>query len=168
MDRPSVYDPALAAELCQLISEGHALNQIVRQRRDMPWKRTISIWRSTHPEFADMLRTARQAQADHFAEEIIEIADDGSNDWMTREAADGTITKVVDHEHIQRSRVRIDARKWLASKMAPAHYGDTVAVTGPSGDPLVVEHRLVVDRVMAALTDGTGLVIEGETGEGEA
>jgi hypothetical protein len=38
-------------------------------------------------------------------------------------------------EHIQRSRVRIDTRKWLLSKMLPKVYGDKseVAVTGPNG-----------------------------------
>ncbi len=30
----------------------------------------------------------------------------------------------VNGEHIQRSRLRIDARKWMASKLAPKKYGE--------------------------------------------
>ena len=80
----------------------------------------------------------REAQADRFADEIIEIADDATNDWMERRQGEETV-RVVNHEHIQRSRLRVDARKWLMAKLAPKKYGDSVALTGGGGGPLVIK-----------------------------
>ncbi len=50
-------------------------------------------------------------------------------------AKDGSTIRLVDHEHIQRSRLRVDARKWLMSKMAPKKYGEKLQHTGDGGGP---------------------------------
>ena len=34
----------------------------------------------------------------------------------------------VNGEHVQRSKLRVDARKWLLSKIAPKQYGEKQAV----------------------------------------
>ena len=77
---------------------------------------------------------AREAQADQFAEDIIAIADDGIGDTYTD--ADGN--ERTNQDVIARSRLRVDARKWLASKMAPKRYGDKLSaeITGADGGPL--------------------------------
>jgi hypothetical protein len=68
---------------------------------------------------------------------ITEIADDGSNDWIERETKSGRMLTVPDQEHINRSRLRIDARKWLLSKLAPRKYGDKLELTGlPAAPPV--------------------------------
>ncbi len=54
-------------------------------------------------------------QADALFDEALEIADDASGDWMVDK--DGK--KTLDHEHVQRSRLRVDTRKWAAGKLAP-------------------------------------------------
>ena len=64
----------------------------------------------------------REEQADRYFEEIIEIAKDSSGDYTV----DRNGERVVDHENIQRSRLRVDALKWVASKLAPRKYGDRV------------------------------------------
>jgi hypothetical protein len=90
-------------------------------------------WLAQHAEFRDQYAGAREAQADYYAEEILEIADDGSNDWMERNG------KVVeDHEAINRSRLRVDTRKWLIARMAPKKYGDRVVAehVGKDGGPI--------------------------------
>jgi hypothetical protein len=48
--------------------------------------------------------------------------DDASGDYVT--TSDGKT--IVDHENIQRSRLRVDARKWAAARLAPKKYGDRV------------------------------------------
>jgi hypothetical protein len=50
------------------------------------------------------------------------------------------VETVLDHEHVQRSRLRVDARKWLLSKLLPKQYGDRVEVTGKDGGPLEHHH----------------------------
>jgi hypothetical protein len=73
------------------------------------------------------------------AEEILEIADDGTNDTYK----DDNGNERTDQEVIGRSRLRVDARKWLLAKMLPKKYGDKIQqeVSGPDGEPLVVEIR---------------------------
>lgn len=71
-----------------------------------------------------MYAHARESQADKMAEDILKIADDGINDKIIGEDGVGR----TDQDVIARSRLRVDARKWLASKMAPKKYGDRQAI----------------------------------------
>ena len=132
--RPSKYSDSLAEEICGLLAEGQSLAEICR-RDDMPARSMVYRWLAANAEFRDRYVRAREAQADRFADEILEIADDSTNDWVERRQGEETI-RVVDHEHIQRSRLRVDARKWLMAKLAPKKYGDSVALTGGGGGPL--------------------------------
>ena len=86
---------------------------------------------------------AREACAHAIAEDILEIADNGKNDWMEAHGKDD-LGWVSNGEHIQRSKLRVDARKWLLSKIAPKHYGDKQSVehSGPDGGP--VDHQFTV------------------------
>jgi len=74
-------------------------------------------------DFRDQYARAREEQADKLFREIIEIADDASGDYVT--TRDGQT--IVDHENIQRSRLRVDARKWAAARLAPKKYGDHIS-----------------------------------------
>jgi len=94
----------------------------------MPSKTTVMRWLAEHSEFRDQYASAREAQADYYADEIIEISDDGTNDWMERQNSDGTTYKVEDREVLNRSRLRVDTRKWLMARMAPKKYGDKIDV----------------------------------------
>jgi hypothetical protein len=93
---------------------------------------------------------AREEQADKLFREIIEIADDASGDYVT--TSDGK--RIVDHENIQRSRLRVDARKWAAARLAPKKYGDHIShdVKGPG--PTSSRRSLspwMVSRTMSSL-----------------
>jgi hypothetical protein len=98
-----------------------------------------------------MYTAAREAQADYIAEELLEIADNATNDWMERRRENGSITMVLNGEHVQRSRLRIDTRKFLLAELQPKKYADhvTTAVTGPDGGAIRIE------RGFSALTDLT-------------
>ncbi len=74
-------------------------------------------------------------QADSLFDEALEIADATSGDWSTDK--DGK--KTLDHEHVQRSRLRVDTRKWAAGKLAPKRYGDKLQHTGEGGGPIRTE-----------------------------
>lgn len=145
MARPSGYSAARVEEVCKLIASGHSLRQIGAME-GMPDRVTVLRWLDAHEEFRTQYARAREAQAEHFADEILEIADDGTNDWMTRNQGDETVT-VADHEHISRSKLRVDARKWLMAKMAPKKYGDklTQEVSGLDGAPLVPVLNVVIN-----------------------
>lgn len=97
-------------------------------------------WLASHAEFRDQYASAREAQADYYAEEIIEISDDATNDFMLRKNNSGEDELVENKDVLARSRLRVDTRKWLMARMAPKKYGDRITQehTGNDGGPLVV------------------------------
>ena len=100
----------------------------------MPASSTIFKWLSQQEKFAEQYAYARASQMEAMAEEIIDIADDGRNDsYETEDGEERTNTDVI-----QRSRLRVDTRKWLMSKLAPKKYGDKVEqfISGPGGGPI--------------------------------
>ena len=124
--RPSIYTAELAAQICEHIAQGKSLRTIA-EMEGMPHQATIMAWLDgSHPDFSEQYARAREAQADKLAEETLLIADESSQD--TYVDADGNVK--TNTEAIQRSKLRVDTRKWLASKMAPKKYGDKVAIGG--------------------------------------
>src|SRR5690606_8467561 len=103
-------------------AEGKSLRSICKEP-DMPAASTVFLWLTQHEDFSEQYARAREAQADALFDEILEIADDTSQDFIAKGNPDGSETQVVDHEHIQRSRLRVDARKWMAGKLRPKKYG---------------------------------------------
>ena len=128
--RPSLYTEALAAEICRRLAEGETLRSVCRDKA-MPDKATILRWLADKKkaDFREQYVYAREMQADALFDEALEITDDASGDWSTDK--DGK--KVLDHENIQRSRLRVDTRKWAAGKMAPKKYGDKLDLGGSIG-----------------------------------
>ncbi len=95
----------------------------------MPSVQTFYTWLRTHAEFLEQYTRAKEDQAHAFAEEMVDICDDGTNDWMEREDKEGNcIGWQINGEHVQRSRLRVETRKWLAGKMKPRVYGDAATV----------------------------------------
>ncbi len=114
--RPSKYTDVLAAKICERLAEGETLRSICRDDA-MPDKATVLRWLGDKKktDFRDQYAHAREMQADALFDEALEIADDASDDWITGQ--DGKT--VLNHEHVQRSRLRVDTRKWAAGKLAP-------------------------------------------------
>lgn len=137
--RPSEYDPAVCATICERIVNGESLRNICRSD-DMPVSSTVFVWLQNNREFAEQYARAREAQADTLADELLDIADDATNDWMERQLRDGSTETVPDTEHINRSRLRVDTRKWIAAKLKPKKYGDSssLSLSDPDGKPLAV------------------------------
>lgn len=113
--------PELADTICEGLSEGIPLRQIARLNGFS--KSAFYDWVNSDEEFAGRIARAREIGFDHIAEEALEIADDGSNDWMEREGR-----TIVDSDHVQRSRLRIDTRLKLLAKWDPRRYGDATMI----------------------------------------
>jgi len=126
MGRPSEFTQYVADEICELLADGISLRKICL-RDEMPNKATVFRWLATREEFRDQYARAREAQADTLADEIIDIADDGSNDFMGDD-------EKYNGDAVQRSKLRVDARKWLAAKMLPKKYGDATMVKHADAD----------------------------------
>jgi hypothetical protein len=133
--RPPAITKEVAETLFLAMAEGRSLRQIAALP-GMPGKSTIlRMAVSTNKEhawFRDQYAQALRIRAFGLAEEMIDIADDGSNDWYDFEIspetddAEAIVIKKPDTEHINRSRLRIDTRKWALSKLLPKEFGDKV------------------------------------------
>lgn len=119
MPRQSSYNQETVDKVCEKLAEGHSLRSICRSDDSMPNMSTIFRWLDENAEFASKYARARQVQADVLFDELVDIADDGSNDWMTRNGY-----RVEDSEVTKRSQLRIETRKWVASKLLPKKYGE--------------------------------------------
>lgn len=134
--RPSLYGVEVAQQICGRLIEGESLRSICRDDA-MPCLSTVMLWLTQHAEFSEQYALARERQADTLADEIQEIADDGRNDWMERHG-DKDSGWIANGEHINRSRLRVDTRKWIASKLKPKKYGDRLALGGPEGGAIPI------------------------------
>lgn len=124
--RPSDYTEELAESICLRLAEGESLRSVCRDD-GMPCKKTVLRWISRIPEFRAQYVHAKEEGAEAIAEELFDIADDGSNDWMEKLDKDGeAIGYQLNGEHVQRSKLRIDTRKWYLSKIMPKKYGDRI------------------------------------------
>jgi len=142
--RPSLYSEELADSICEQIVTGKSLVSILKQE-GMPSYTQVMKWLDTKEEFADKYARAKAAQADYLADELMEIADNDSLDIGFTD--DGK--PFVKGENIQRSRLRVDTRKWIASKLKPKKYGDYQKreVSGPNGGPVPVQNILDLSKV---------------------
>ncbi len=90
------------------------------------------------------------------ADELLQIADDATSDITKLESDDGR--EVVNHEHIARSKLRVDTRKWLLSKCLPKVYGDKLLNehSGPDGAPIEVQDNEAARRIAFMLGQAAG------------
>ena len=140
MARPTIYSQKLADEICDWIADGGSLTSYCKQP-NTPDKSTVVKWlfSDKHEGFINQYARAREAQAEMFADQIIDIADGDEHDTIITE--DG-IQK--NREVIERSRIKIDARKWVAAKLLPKKYGDKLEINDVSKAKTLV--MIVTDK----------------------
>ena len=105
--------------ICARIAGGASLRTICLDK-DLPTPQGVRKWLNADKdgELVAQYARAREEQADHYADEIITIAD---NENLTPEDR----------------RIKIDARKWVASKLKPRKYGDKLALGGAADLPAI-------------------------------
>lgn len=150
--RPSDFSQELADLICERISDGESLRSICEDD-DLPSRTTVFRWLAKNLDFRDQYARAREEQADVLVEEMLEIADDSSGDEQTDEH--GNVR--LNSEFAQRSKLRVDTRKWIASKLKPKKYGEKVTqeITGPEGGPVQIQRIELVPVVPDLNDDGT-------------
>lgn len=151
--RPSLRTARIEKVILGRISEGRSLQKICRSKH-LPSYTTIVRWLQDDEDFRKKYALARQEQAELLASQLLEIADDGSNDTYKNEA--GTF---VNHDHINRSRLRIDTRKWIASKLLPKVYGDKGNEVNVSNS--IHNHFHVSEEVLTRIQERRQQLLEG-------
>lgn len=104
--RPTKFTQELADTICERIANGETLRAICRDI-DLP-PSTVIEWTMNNKSFSEQYAQARQKQADAYADMILDEA--------------------FNSHDAQIGRLRVDALKWVASKLAPKRYGDKVEV----------------------------------------
>ena len=158
--RPTAFNKKIAEEICIRLMQGESLRKILAAD-EMPAQSTVYLWLIRAKEekaskelklFSEQYAQARRIQAEGYIDEVMDIADDGSNDWMEKFDKDGqSVGWMLNGEHVQRSRVRIDTRKWIASKLVPKVYGDKIQqeLSGPDGEPIQTKATVITAEPMS-------------------
>jgi hypothetical protein len=118
--RPTKYSNELAEEICAAIaSSSKGIKILCQENPHWPNKDSIFTWLKDNKEFSDQYAQAKRLQIECVVDELLEIADDDSKDRIID--TEGQIH--FNSQAIQRARLKIDTRKWLACKLVPKVYG---------------------------------------------
>lgn len=138
--RPTVMTDEVKQEILTRLAKGESLRAVCRDP-NMPDVSSVILHLNQNEKFSLQYARACQARADAIFEEMFEIADNGSNDWMADGENEGYR---LNGEHINRSRLRVDVRKWALARMAPKKYGDRVALVGDESSAPIMQRVEVV------------------------
>jgi len=131
--RPSTYSDEIASEILHRLSNGEALRQITKDSH-MPVMSTVYQWLMRKPEFSNLYVRAREEQADTLADEIVHLSDESPV-----QVVDDKGVARIDSAWVTWQKNRVDARKWVASKLKPKKYGERTTVAGDADSPLKVD-----------------------------
>lgn len=110
-------------EVCSLLENGQSVRQALKNE-GMPQSSTFFEWLKSSSNFSEQYARACEMRSEAIFEEILTIADNQEADVLM---VDGK--EVTNHNVINRSRLRVDARKWMLGKMQPKKYGDKLDLT---------------------------------------
>lgn len=126
MARPTKYTNELADKICDAIASSNRGLSHICEEDGMPGRSTIHRWLTENESFRDKYTRAREDQADFLADELLKIADEELK--TTTEYSGGEGSGVTTQDNVQRSRLMIETRKWMAMKLKPKKYGDKLDV----------------------------------------
>lgn len=131
------------------VSAGETLTAICREQGMPTYGRVMGRINQSSSLVASYAR-AREVRNERMADELLDIAEDGVNDYVEKQGRNGTFV-ALNEEHVRRSQLRIDTRKWLLAKLMPGRFGDKVEHTGAGGGAIQVEHGMSA-KMLESLT----------------
>ena len=154
--RRAVFD-----DICLRLACGEDSLRAILRKPDMPALSTFFRWihADTTSQLWEQYTRARAMQMECWAEDLIEIADDSRHDWVQTENGPR-----VDSEAIQRSKLRVDARKWVMGKMANGRFGEKLELAGKveSGKTMLTD-----EQALAMATEVAAQIADKRKGEGD-
>jgi len=129
--RPTLYTPEIAEQICKRLAAGESLQAICADQ-GLPDEVTVRDWAiQDRSGFSAQYRRARAIQASHYAEEQIGMADEIVQDRAA-----------LTPELVNATKLRVDARRWFAARVAPKDWGDRLDVSGEIDCKLSVQFSI--------------------------
>ena len=150
--RPTDYSKRLSNIICSRIACGESMRSISRDEK-MPCMATLFRWLSEKKKFKEQYVIAKTESADVHADDMLDIADNQVSQPLLNEEgkpakdSKGDVIMVISAIAVQHARLRVDARKWVSSKLKPKKYGDKMHLAGDEDNPVVVTEvkRTIID-----------------------
>lgn len=121
--RPTTFTEELGEKICDITANTNRSLESICDELDLH-RKTVLNWFDINPDFYRNYTRAKKAQAYYLAEEILQLSDKADNDLIA-----GEFGQVPNHAAVQRAKLQIDTRKWVASKLLPKVFGDKIDVT---------------------------------------
>ncbi len=147
----TTYTQKIADEICSRLAAGESLRAICKDEH-LPTRATVHNWLVENREgFFDQYTRARDVGLDELADEMLEIADTTQVGVRSENSYDGY--KEVREDMLGHRKLRVDARKWYLSKLAPKKYGDRLAteLTGADGGPVQISDTERVAKIASII-----------------
>lgn len=137
--RPTIFTHELGDAMCERIADGESMRSVCRDE-SMPAKSTVFRWLREMPVFKDQYLVAKLESADSHVDDMIDIADNGTNDWMEKNATDEQkAVYKLNGESVQRSMLRVRTRQWASSRINKTKYGDSKELTHKTDGPIEIQ-----------------------------
>lgn len=117
-DQGLLYSPEVGDKIAAMLLEGDRVKDVCKSLGIGIEK--FYQWLRSNNDFEILYARAKEEQADQMADDMLSIADESGDDYIT----DANGVERVNNEAVQRSRLKIETRKWLAAKFKPHKYGD--------------------------------------------
>ena len=111
--RPTIHSKELEYKICEHVANGKSLRTVCAMD-DMPAMTTIFRWLDEKPSFREQYARAKESMADALTEDMLVIPD--------------------EEEDVARARLKVDTRKWIASKLKAKKYGDSTQIKHADAD----------------------------------
>lgn len=110
----------LVLTILERVADGEAVSVVCRDK-GMPSRKAFYAWVLEDEILRSKYEAALQMRGELFAEQIVDIADGSEG---------------CEAEEVSSAKLRVDARKWVVSKLLPKRYGDRTTLAGDPDSPL--------------------------------
>lgn len=160
--RPTDYSKELSDRICERLAAGESMRSVSRDE-SMPCMATMFRWLREKPEFKEQYVSAKEESADALVEDMLDIADNQVDDIALDSdgkpiLVDGKPIKIKTTVAVSHARLRVDTRKWAASKLKPKKYGDKLALGGADDlPPIQIRDATLTEEQALALLAKNGI-----------
>ena len=135
IEKQKIFD-----SICELIINGKSLRTALKENNNLS-AQTFFIWLREDDDKSKQYARATTERAELMFEDMFDIADDSTSDYTQTESG-----QIFNSEHLQRSKLRVDTRKWALSKMMPKKYGDKLDLT-TDGEKIQQQATMTQDQI---------------------